>query len=94
MDVALRKKVFETIFDLWPDDNSGVGSADVHERLTSNGEQIAPGAMNEILQDLLTGGNIQGEAYFDSDAVKKHGAVKITGVNPRTLELWRRRQRT
>lgn len=78
----LRAEVWRVIEDEW--DNSrpegGVGttnSRDVYQRLTSEGIEVPPGAMNEILEDFHAEGRIMGAGYHDREGIRQHGARHI-----------------
>jgi hypothetical protein len=83
MDRAeLERLVWVAIEDEWDSmrPEGGVGtthSRNVYERLRTEGVEVPPGAMNDILADLHNKGLIRGAGFHDREGIREHGARAI-----------------
>lgn len=78
----LKRLVLATLVEMWPHVNGTLSSEDIYMRLVNDGKEIPEGAMSTIFEELEDQGLIRGAKPLKRTAVKQHGGVVITWVNP------------
>lgn len=82
IDERLMQLMWESIIERWNSGPRGIDSAEILSYLKSTGENVPNYSMDRILEYLLNAQCIRGPRFLNSTAVKEHGAMAITWVNP------------
>jgi hypothetical protein len=82
IDERLMQLMWKIIIKMWKSGNRKIESEEVFKELRNRGKKVGDYAMDRIFEHLLSAKCIRGPQYINSDAVKEHGAMAITWVNP------------
>ena len=74
--------MWESIVERWNSGPPGISSEEVLSDLKSRGERVPNYTMDRIFEYLLNSQCIRGPRFLNSSAVKEHGAMSITWVDP------------
>jgi len=76
------KLVFDTLVSMWGEEGKHIESKALFTRLWDQQVEIPDYAMHNALKYLKEQGCIRGAGYIGRQAVRQHGAMTITWVNP------------
>jgi hypothetical protein len=82
VDKQLMLSMWTIIVHIWTSGNKGFDSKEILNQLNANGLSVRDYAMDRVLESLIKSKCINGPRYINSDAVREHGAMIITKVDP------------
>jgi hypothetical protein len=82
IDKRLMRLMWEYIIERWNSGPPGFGSEEILSYARSRGEKVPSYSMDRIFKYLLNAQCIRGPRFLNSTAVKEHGAMAITWVDP------------
>jgi hypothetical protein len=80
-DIDLERKVRNIIKNEYGFGDQKIESKDIYDKLTQAGEEIPELALDDIFNKLEQDGLIRGMGRLNGDAIRQHGAFKITWVS-------------
>ena len=83
MNLLLEQRVIQILCEEWKHTQPGIlNSETIYNRLVAEGETVPEGVMDDVLSRLRERGLIRGILPLDREAMRRHGAVEISYVDP------------
>jgi hypothetical protein len=82
IDKRLMRLMWQRITERWDSGPPAIGSEEILNSLKNKRETVPEYAMDRIFEYLLNSQCIRGPRFLNSTAVKEHGAMSITWVDP------------
>jgi hypothetical protein len=79
----LEQRIVQVLCEEWEQVRPGILESEaIYDRLAGEGEHIPEGVMDDVLSRLRERGLIRGALPLGREAIRRHGAMSISHVEP------------